>query len=112
MDITVLSVLTYALIGLGVWAGIVAFTVFTNIVRTYSTHKCRRSDVYQFIFLFVAAVLAFVVVFIHPGLIYQIPSTVATLEIGSIPILMYLTEKHTKDWVHLQRQRNRQQNAS
>ena len=102
MELFSLAMLTYMLIGLGVWSAVIMVSLIGNIVRGIVAHKkARKSDVMTLTTLFILTAFSIVVVFIHPGLIHMIPSTVAVLEIGSIPPLLYLTEKNAKDWMRL-----------
>lgn len=102
MDPLTLSILTYLVIALGVWAGIV-MAILGRIVYCAKTRRgvARTSDVVLFFVTMIATVAAFVVVFIWPGLIHLIPSAVAFASIGSIPVLGYLTELGVKHWIRL-----------
>jgi predicted membrane protein len=107
MTLTLLSVLTYALVVMGIWAaGISAWIIKSVLAKCIGRKKCRKTDIIHSVFMILSAILAFVVVFIHPGIIYMIPSTIATFVVGSIPIMIYLTEKHLRDGIQLKRSPN------
>jgi hypothetical protein len=65
--------------------------------------KIRTTDIALFVSTLFATITAFIVVFIWPGLIHMVPSTVAFVGVGSIPILAYLTELGVKHWIRLRK---------
>ena len=102
MDPTTLALLTHALVGLGVWAGLIAGGIFGNMFRGKKRNGYfRRSDVAQFCSLIAFTFITFFVVFIWPGLIYVIPSGITVIVVGAFVPLVYLTEKHIKDWLNI-----------
>jgi len=102
MDPLIISIITYMVITLGVWAGGIALITGRIIVEARQLRgAARTSDILVFLVTAVATIVTFIVVFIWPGLIHMIPSTVAFVGIGLIPLLGYMTEIGYKHWKRL-----------
>jgi hypothetical protein len=103
MDPFILNIITICIIALGTWAGVILIGM-GKIMYTARKRRgsMRTTDLLLFSATAIWTLIAFVLVFIWPGLLYMIPSTVAFLGIASIPILGYLSEFTLK---HLTRMR-------
>lgn len=102
MEGTSYIILTYAMLLLSCWSSVIALGVIGNILRARRERRtCRQSDKLHLLAAAFVSIASSTIAFVHPGLVHHIPSTIAALEIGSIPPLLYLTEKHIKDWVRL-----------
>lgn len=102
MDDFTLSIITYVISFITAWVTFVLVGVIGNMVRAHSCGRhIRLSDVYQSLFLLVVSIFGITALFIHPGIMLEIPSTVMMFELGSMPILVYLSEKHLRDWGNL-----------
>lgn len=75
------------------WSSLIALADarMMYLMRRFRGHV-RKTDLIQFIVLTSCSVVGLLVLFVHPGLIYKIPSGIIALEIASIPMLMYLTQ--------------------
>ena len=102
VDPLVLSLVTFLTLFIGCWAAFVA--LMTGRVMIESRRKrgvCRKSDIHILAWTSILTVSFLVVVFVWPGLIKMIPSTVAFVEIASIPFLLYLSESVVKNFKRL-----------
>lgn len=99
MDPFMLSALTYFALFLGFWS-IITVIMLARILMKAKKERgvCRSDDKKMFAFTTILTIFAFIVVFVWPGLIYMIPSTVAFIELASIPLLGYVSEVAFKHW--------------
>ena len=96
------TILTYALIALGVWCGIVAYGTVKIMKLAHDIRgSVRRADKIKLYALLGSSAIISFVLFIYPGLIYTAPSMVACLEVAALPVLFHLSETQYKNWKRL-----------
>lgn len=97
MDPVIFSIITFLTIVVGVWLSLGAVIVGRIIQKAKATKGyIRRNDIICFALSVCGAISIFVVVFIYPGFILSIPSTVAFIEISLIPVMWHFSEKFWK----------------
>ena len=96
------DILTYVLIALGVWCGLVAFATTKIMKLAIATRgSVRKSDKIKLYSLIGSSAIIGFILFIYPGLIYTAPSAVAALEVAILPLLFHLSETQYKNWKRL-----------
>lgn len=92
------GVITIGLMILTLWCTVIAVGDI-RLMRLAKQYRgsFRRTDLIQLIGLLISIAAAFVVLFIKPGLIYNVPSAVVCLEIGSVAALWHLSELQFKN---------------
>ena len=96
------SILTYALIFLGVWCSMIAYgTVKIMSMAKKARGSVRKADKIKLYSLIGSAIVIGFVLFIYPGLIYTAPSAVVALEVAALPLLFHLSEIQWKNWKRL-----------
>ena len=96
------DILTYVLVILGVWSSIIAYGTMKIMRLAKATRgSVRKADKIKLYSLVGSSAIIGFVLFIYPGLIYTAPSTVAVLEIASLPLLFHLSEIQWKNWKRL-----------
>jgi len=97
-----LTILTYGLIALGVWAAVIVYFLVRTIIAAKQMHgKIRRNDIFHVVSLLVVLIAVFIVVFIWPGLISMLPTSTAFLEVAAIPLFVHFFEVSYRDWRRL-----------
>lgn len=93
------TILTVALVALTIWCSLIAFNDY-RIMRMAKTANgsVRQSDKIEFVVFILLILGALFVLFVHPGLIYQIPSVIAILEVVSLPIMFHMSERQYLDF--------------
>jgi len=107
MDPTILSLVTFLTLGIGVWAGTIAI-LYVRIMHQAKQKRgeVRNDDVKYFAFSAIVATICAIVIFIWPGLLQIIPSAASFLAIGCIPILWYISDLSIQHWKRIKLDNN------
>lgn len=100
-------ILTFILLALLGWSGIVGWKT-TKILKVAKTvyGKTRFTDKLMLVVTVLVGLASFVILFVYPGLIYQLPSVAAVVEVAFAFVLFYLHDLQFKNWVRFQQALN------
>ena len=100
-------ILTFILLALLGWSGIVGWKT-TRILKiakdTYG--KTRFTDKLMLVITILIGVASSIILFVYPGLIYQLPSVAAVVEVAFAFMLLYLHDLQFKNWKRFQQALN------
>ena len=97
------TTITIMLIGLVIWSTYIAIgeiKLMRYAKKQYGT--IRKHDIVEFLILLGSVVIALIVLFIKPGLIYSVPSTTILLEVGLITVLFHLSDIQRQNMLRIQ----------
>lgn len=100
-------ILTFILLALLGWSGIVGWKT-AKILKVAKTvyGKTRFTDKLMLVVTVLVGLASSVILFVYPGLIYQLPSVAAVVEVAFAFVLFYLHDLQFKNWVRFQQALN------
>lgn len=100
-------ILTFVLLALLGWSGIVGWKT-AKILKVAKTvyGKTRFTDKLMLVVTVLVGLASSVILFVYPGLIYQLPSVAAVVEVAFAFVLFYLHDLQFKNWVRFQQTLN------
>lgn len=100
-------ILTFILLALLGWSGIVGWKT-AKILKVAKTvyGKTRFTDKLMLVVTVLVGLASSVILFVYPGLIYQLPSVAAVVEVAFAFVLFYLHDLQFKNWVRFQQTLN------
>lgn len=100
-------VLTFILLALLGWSGIVGWKTIKILQVAKTTYgKTRFTDKLMLMVAGIVGIATSIILFVYPGLIYQLPSVAAVVEVAFAFILFYLHDLQFKNWKRFQQALN------
>lgn len=97
-------ILTFILLALLGWSGIVSWKTIKILKTAKITYgKTRFTDKLMLAITVLVGLASSIILFVYPGLIYQLPSVAAVVEVAFAFVLFYLHDLQFKNWDRFQR---------